>query len=260
MICDDDSCRITLPLTPKEILETYTVDVFDESIGALEYLPDATVITALKSQAWNRFGRRPIGDYDYEYWLDCFKEHVNNVWFWYSKTLSVLLDSEQISIAATKSVDSETTVRDMDGTVDETRSNVNTKDGTVASTLANGKIIVQSESKSGSDLVEEEANPDTEAGATKYLSKRTTSTPGAENEVTTTNSGNDVNTTNDDTIITDEGTTGIVNAEDETVTVERTNSIYDGLNAEAVIRLMDAVKLSNERFMKELEPMFLKRW
>lgn len=282
--CQGGCCRITLPLTPKEILANHAVDVFDETIGALSYAPDPTVITALQAQAWAKFRNRPIGDYDYEYWLEQLADLVNLNWIWYSKTLAVLLDAEQLTIAAQKDVTSETTVRDLDATegetsainkdvtVGETRDLTKGKTGTDTNTLANGKIVSQAESKAGSDVVEVEAFPDVAAGATPYLSGRTTTTPGAENTVTTINSGSDVQTTviNEsetdagtvDTITSDvmAGSVDRVKADDETITLERTHTIYSGLNAEATLKLMDAIKAGNERFVNELEVLFLNRW
>lgn len=260
MTCYGDNCRITIPLTPEEILAKYEVDVFDETIGALTYTPDATVIPALTAQAWARFRNRPIGDYDYEYWLEQLTDVVNNAWIWYSKTLAVLLDAEQVSIAAQKDVTAETTVRDKDATISEDRDATVVKavDGSV--TLANGKVTVQAESKTGSDVVETEEYPDVAADSTAYLSGRVTTTPGAENTVTSTNSGSDVQTIDNDETVTDSVLTVTDNAEDETVTVSRTNTIYSGLNAEATLKLMDAIKAGNERFINELEGLFLNRW
>lgn len=282
--CRGGCCRITLPLTPKEILANHAVDVFDETIGALSYAPDPTVITALQAQAWAKFRNRPIGDYDYEYWLEQLADLVNLNWIWYSKTLAVLLDAEQLTIAAQKDVMTETTVRDSDGTegesstvnkdvtVGETRGNTNTKTGDNSATLTNGKVTITSENKAGSDVVEVEAFPDVAAGATPYLSGRTTTTPGAENTVTSTNSGSDVQTIVIDETVIDAGTADIITnddtigtiertkTDDETITVTRTNSIFSGLNAEATLKLMDAIKAGNERFVNELEVLFLNRW
>ena len=62
--------KYILPDTPDLILTTAGIDVFEATIGSLTYDP-TSVVDDLVDAAWERFGYRPIGDYNYEHWIKC---------------------------------------------------------------------------------------------------------------------------------------------------------------------------------------------
>lgn len=106
-----------LTQTPQEILEETAVDVFTESIGSLP--GDADVVDALTNDAWDRYGNRMIGDYDYQRWLGELSSQVRLSWRWYQRiSRRILEDLDDVETSSYTETVTET--EDVDETVDNT--------------------------------------------------------------------------------------------------------------------------------------------
>lgn len=234
--------RYVLPDTPKDILDTASIDVFELTIGSLVYSP-TSVIDDLVDSAWERFGRRPIGDFDYEYWIEVFNDAVVHEYRWYSKALPLILSADMLSLyvntgsmtesdSVTSESDSTTNVAgESDATNTTTLGSVNTKGGTV--------------------VVGQETMPDT-VSASSYLAGR--------------------NTTTDTTTSTDSGENEVVIAEtnsnesvsEGTTTTTRTHTIHDNrkdkLTIEITMEIAKKLDDLNELYLSKLDKYFMSRW
>lgn len=222
MSCDDGCCKITMPLTPKEIKEQYLdslnqpFDVFALSVGKLTLDGHPTVIPALVDICWRRFRNRPIGDYDYKVWFEALDDKVNDIWYSYKRTIPLFMNPDIASLVSGKETTTETVVNDRDALT--TNNLTETVDNT--------------------EITENEDNPDSEAGVLKYLSNRSNVVIDAAKVNTGTVAATDDLTITRDTVIERE----------------------DGLTAVSSLEISDAIRAGFDRFMDELEPLFLNRW
>ena len=256
--------RYILPNTPQAIydstlLQTGTaVDVFEVTIGSLTYSP-TSVIDDLVDAAWERFGHRPIGDYNYEHWLEVFDDAVKYNWRWYSKALPTILgedmaDIEENVMTSTEieSVDTEntgTTVVDASGTNTGTTTNTGTVG--VSGTFTN--------TNSGSVVQTQESMPDT-ASPSNYLAGRVTTTDTTAlanshadtttNNLTQTNNlanTNDSETTNNSTGNTDRNKTNVSK-----------NKVRK--NVTITLEMIKELEELNDLYLSRLDKYFMNRW
>lgn len=254
-----DQFRIPLPYTPAEIKEQFTndlgqpLDVFAETVGKLTYSDDPTIPGKLVDQCWHRFRRRPIGDYDYQFWLECLNDRLGEIWPAYSKTLALLTSPALASSAVSKETITETTSRE--------RSADTIQDLTTINNLTTEQENIESHNDhqvvDETVVVEDEDKPDTPpVGTTKYLSKRSTT---SRNGTTDTNGG----ITNTGTIVNtgtvdNEGT--ITNSENESTNRNYVRTVEDGLASETAIRVYEQTQKAFSIFLDALEPLFMNRW
>lgn len=237
---------VPLPDTPKIIKEKYKddednpLDVFEITLGKLTIDGFSDAIDVIIDMCWRRFRNRPIGDYDYKYWLEALDDKVNYIWPVYSKLFKKCLESDIVAIYTGKDEITENAIN--------TKAAVTTQDLTVTNNLT--ESTENNQVMNETTIVESEDNPDVAAGSTKYLSNRSNTERNTETDInaTTNNTGTIKNT-------------GTINNDDETIN-ERTSRIerQDGMNAENLVRVGDALKEIVEKFMLELEPLFLNRW
>lgn len=103
------TCCICLPPTPEEILLEYEVDVFEETVGQLSYPSNDAVVPMLVRLCWQRFRRRCIGDFDYEYWMVLLNDRVLSAWEWYSRTVDKYMDDSISDLPQITETESELT-------------------------------------------------------------------------------------------------------------------------------------------------------
>jgi hypothetical protein len=270
MICDGDNCRITLPPTPAYIKANYLngtgqpYDVFAETVGKLTFVADPTIITKLVDICWRNFRNRPIGDFDYEYWTAALDDKVNSIWYGYKRTISLLLKDTVADIVESSEITAEgvTNSRDALTTNDLTETNNLTENVDSLQTTAGTVGRVESGTETGTSTVETEDNPDSAAGATKYLNGRVVTTPDLAKTGSATDTSDmdvtvDASKVNTGTV-KNTGTVAVADDSviDRDVTITRNNE----MESERILRAHDAVMLGVEKFAKELEPMFMNRW
>lgn len=252
MICDGGLCRIILPPTPQEILDEHGVDVFAESVGQLTYQPDPQVVVGLRDMCWRRFRHRPIGDYDHEVWLERLTDKVNELWYGYSRTISLLMSNDLASLTTSKEVvsDSSSVNKDLLTTNDLAESS------TQNATSSTDTVRNESTAQSGESTVDTEDHPDIQAGTTQYLSAR-------QKTVSSTDNTTDVTDSVDSTASTTASrtNTGTVSVSDDTTAARTaTTTRNDGLLAKTALEMHEAVMECTYKFVKDLEPLFLNRW
>ena len=246
--------KYILPNTPELILTTTGTDVFEATIGSLVYSP-TTVIDDLVEAAWERFGQRPIGDYDYEHWLPIFNDAVKFNFRWYNKALPIILGTEYINTYDSYSSMNETenVVVDNDGT----SGNTNHDTGTVANTGTVGVSGTFTNTNSGSVVQAQETMPDT-ASASNYLAGRVTTTD------TTALANSHADTTTNNLTQTNNLTstqTGTTTSDTET---DRTHTITNNARSKPMITLtIEMVKQLeelNDLYLSRLDKYFMNRW
>jgi hypothetical protein len=180
-----DIYALPLPPTPKMILDEYMVDVFEETVGKLSYPAQPGYVAGLVSACWRRFGKRPIGDYEYTYWMETFLDKVNYEWAIYVKTLDLQFGTDVISL-----YDNKETIKDL----------TTTQDDKLRTDNLNQTLDTET-------LTETEDLPDTASGATKYINNRVTGSG--------TNTGSNTGTVGEDNLST----------MDKDMTIERINAL-----------------------------------
>ena len=276
MTCLDGSCRITIPLSPREIRDTYDVDVFAGTVGALTYPAQPSVITSLVDMCWRRFRDRPIGDYDYERWLEALDDKVNLIWYAHKRTIALLLDANVASVNTVKETVTETvtTERDASTVNDSTRTDDLTRTDNLSEAITSSQNTagtvgnVKSASQTGTNTVESEDNPDTAAGLTKYLSNKTVTTPDLDSDesstdttdmdVTASSSRGNTGTVKDSGTVKDTGSVTV--NDDTTVSSSLVTERADGLQAINSLDVYTAIREGVDKFVNDLEPLFLNRW
>lgn len=256
--------RYILPDTPKMIydstlVETGTaVDVFELTIGSLVYSP-SSVVDDLVEQAWERFGNRPIGDYEYEHWIPIFADAVKYNWRWYSKALPTILGEDMADIE--ENVMTSTEIESVDnvntGTTVVDASGTNT--GTTANTGTVGVSGTFTNTNSGSVVQAQESMPDT-ASPSNYLAGRVTTTDttalGNSHADTTTNNLTQTNnlsntedseTTNNSTASTDRNKTNVSK-----------NKVRK--NVTITLEMVKELEELNDLYLSRLDKYFMNRW
>jgi hypothetical protein len=180
-----DIYAIPLPPTPNYIKTTYNRDVFEETVGTLVYPAQPNYIPELVQQCWRRFQERPIGDYDYEYWISMFGAKVNYEWAYFVKTLDLQFGPDVLKL-----YDNKETIKDLT-TNQEDKLRTDALNQTLDTDL----------------LSEVEDLPDTASGTTKYINKRITDT--------NTSTGSNTGTVGEDNLAT----------MDKNASIERINSL-----------------------------------
>lgn len=270
MICDGDNCRICIPPTPAYIKANYVngsaqpFDVFAETVGKLTFTADPTIITKLVNICWRRFRNRPIGDYDYEVWTEALDDKVNEIWYGYKRTISLLLKETVADIDVSKEITAESVVNDRDAvtTNDLTMTNNLTENLDSLQTTAGTVGRVESTSETGTNTTETEDLPDTAAGATKYINGRVVVTPdldktGSATDTTDMDVTVDASRVNTGTV---KNTGSVTVADGSTVDRDVTITRNDEMESERVLKAHDSIMRGVERFAKDLEPLFLNRW
>ena len=250
--------RYILPNTPSMILVSTGTDVFEATIGSLVYSP-SSVVDDLVDAAWERFGNRPIGDYENEHWIPIFNDAVKYNWRWYSKALPTILgedmaDIEENVMTSTEiesldTVNSGTTVVDASGTNTGTTSNTGTVG--VSGTFTN--------TNSGSVVQAQESMPDT-ASPSNYLAGRVTTTDTTAlanshadtttNNLTQTNNlsnTEDSETTNNSTATTDRNKTNVSK-----------NKVRK--NVTITLEMIKELEELNDLYLSRLDKYFMNRW
>ena len=231
--------KYILPDTPKLILATTGTDVFEATIGSLVYSP-SSVVDDLVEQAWERFGNRPIGDYDYEHWIPIFKDAVDYNWRWYEKALPTIIGTE----AYINLYDSSSTMTENDSVItesDSTNSGTNTGTVGVSGTFTN--------TNSGSVVQAQESMPDT-ASPSNYLAGRVTTTD-------TTALGN----THTDTTTNNLANSGTSSNDSETTRVHTiTNNNKSKPSITITLEMIKQLEELNDIYLSRLDKYFMNRW
>ena len=246
--------RYILHNTPALILTTTGTDVFEATIGSLVYSP-STVIDDMVEAAWERFGQRPIGDYDYEHWLTTFADAVKFNFRWYSKALPIILGTEYIN-----AYDSYSSMNETENViVDGEGSNANTRrdTGTVANTGTVGVSGTFTNTNSGTVVQAQETMPDT-TGASNYLAGRvtTTDTTALANSHADTTTNNLTQTNN--LTVTDSATSTNDTETDRTHTI--TNNGRNRPMITLTIEMVKQLEELNDLYLSRLDKYFMNRW
>lgn len=269
------SFNYILPDTPELILDENAVDVFELTIGSLTY-GVAGVVDNLVDLAWAKYGRRPIGDYDYEYWMESLNDEVKLAWEWYEPALTAYL------AGLTDLNDSIITVdEDITRAIDEVDANTTTNTGTdnVVDTNTAGTVVVAGTSSSTTTYnesipytstvtTENEIHPDTAAGVTKYVDSRgTTTTTDTNNHTGTVGvTGSTNNTTTNTEASTHNNTKNLTTGysgtkgTDELVNRLTTTNSTMKLKAENFNVMVLETKKASMVFIDSLDKLFMHRW
>lgn len=244
MRCTCCEKSVPLPRTPDDILLYDGVDVFKETIGTMSDTKYQSLLTNLTDTCWLRFRSRPLGNYDYTYWMQCFLDKCLYEWRKYVKTLDLMLDSNNITLRTYSEIVTVTSsdVEDISGSA---HNDTDTQgDSTVG--IDGTNVRTPSLVTSGED------QPDIAAGTTQYLSNRTT-VSGTEGVVSASDE-----IRHETAAITGDNTSQSTAAKDHNENSER--SVYDGLPTEQLLKLMDLVDKLNDRFTDKLDHLFMNRW
>jgi len=251
--------KYILPDTPDLILTTAGIDVFEATIGSLVYSP-TSVVDDLVEAAWERFGQRPIGDYDYEHWLTTFADAVKYNWRWYVKALPMILATPiitELSDSSSTITESETVntvtvgseIVSVEGELDNTTHNTGTVG--VSGTFTN--------TNSGSVVQAQESMPDT-VSPSNYLAGRVTTTDttalGNTHSDTTTNN---LTTTDAQTNSSDTNRDSLT---DTDVTRERNVSVINTAKPkiQLTIEIVKQLEELNDLYLSRLDKYFMNRW
>lgn len=251
--------RCILPDTPDVILLTTGTDVFEVTIGSLTYTPDPDVIDDLVEQAWERFGYRPIGDYNYEDWLLRFNNKVKYEYRWYLKALPLILSDTNLSPDESMTVTTGSVVNVI--ATDVTGSNTNDVDNTTTNNLTNTSTTTNNltHTDANTDTITQEVMPDT-TGSSTYLSGRTIDT--------IANTGRDTGTvgisgTNGGTVRfvgSDDGTHNSSTDTTDTSTTDMTTTNKTRLSINVTLEIAKKLSDLNDLYLDRLESCFMNRW
>ena len=251
--------KYILPDTPDLILTTAGIDVFEATIGSLTY-SDSSVVDDLVEAAWERFGQRPIGDYDYEHWLTTFADAVKYNWRWYVKSLPMILATPIITeLSDSSSTTSESETVNTVNIGSETVAVIGDVDTTVRNTGTVGVSGTFTNTNSGSVVQAQETMPDT-ASPSNYLAGRvtTTDTTALGNTHTDTTTNN-LTTTDAQTSSND---TDRDSRNDIDVTRVRNSSIINTAKPkiQLTIEIVKQLEELNDLYLSRLDKYFMNRW
>ena len=251
--------KYILPDTPDLILTTAGIDVFEATIGSLTY-SDTTVVDDLVDAAWERFGQRPIGDYDYEHWLTTFADAVKYNWRWYVKSLPLILATPIITeLSDSSSTTSESETVNTVNIGSETVAVIGELDNSVRNTGTVGVSGTFTNTNSGSVVQAQETMPDT-VSASAYLAGRvtTTDTTALGNTHTDTTTNN-LTTTDAQTSSND---TDRDSRNDIDVTRARNSSIINTAKPkiQLTIEIVKQLEELNDLYLSRLDKYFMNRW
>lgn len=203
--------------------------------------------------------KRPIGDFDYEYWIEAFNDAVKYNYRWYVKALPLILDTALTEMEDGSTIVTGSEVINLDSVANTTIDSDGTNGNTNRNTGTIGYSGSYTNTNSGTIKEEQEVTPMTTASST-YLNGRNTTTD------TTALANSHTDTTTNNLTNTDAGTntqdteTDTTRNEDTVRTNNSTTINKNKSNITFTLEITKQLEELNDVFLSRLDKYFLNRW